>query len=50
VYFIFDRDTKAHRGHKVSKENLVHRGLMGYQDFQEEMGGMEVRGRKVSAV
>jgi len=50
VYFIFGRDTKAHREHKVSKENLVHQELMGYRDFRGEMGGMEVRGRKVSSV
>jgi len=50
VCITFGRDTKGHREHKVSKENLVHRELMGYQDFQGEMGGMEVRGRKVSGV
>jgi hypothetical protein len=50
VYLVIGRDTKALREHKVSKENQVHRELMGCQDFQGEMGGMVVRGRKVSNI
>jgi hypothetical protein len=50
VYFVFGRDTKALREHKVSRESLVHQELMGYQAFQVKTEEMEARGRKVSNI
>jgi hypothetical protein len=48
VYFVFGRDTRALREHKVSRESLVHQELMGYQASQGKMDEMEARGRKVT--
>jgi hypothetical protein len=49
MFIFFYRDIKALREHKVSRESLVHRELMGYQVSLEKMDEMEARGRKVSS-